>query len=435
MYKNTLRKKEHWGILLLLMSLALCFSCKDDDQTGEYNPANPVTFEHFSPEKGGSTTQLVITGSNFGNDTTLVKVKIGNRMAKVVGVSPTKIYAVVRARSVDESGETPISVTVGENEAYTFEKKFNYELTQMVSTLAGSGAEGQEDSDAPTKATFKDVCYLLIDKDGTIYILEENNSLRKLETSGKVSTVFASTGYRKRAMDFSLTGDTILMARDDNMENPAIHYMLRDDAFGRPRSYIRGLTQQCNTVSVNPVDGYVFWNQFGDGTMYYCPLLNSDKYKKINGIHSDNSFETYSCWSKDGRTFARILRNKHVIYKRTYDPVKHEFVGDEILWAGKYEKAEFANGIGEEARFNQPCQGVFDEDGNLYVADRDNNCIRKITQEGNVTIYAGNRAEGLVNGLPLKSSFRRPEGLTRSKDGVIYVADHDNHVIRKIVVE
>ena len=135
------------------------------------------------------------------------------------------------------------------------------------------------------------------------------------------------------------------------------------------------------------------------------------------------------------RTFARIIRNKHIIYKRTYDPVKHEFVGDETLWAGKYEKAEFANGIGEEARFNQPCQGVFDEDGNLYVSDRDNNCIRKITPDGNVTIYAGNRSEGLVNGLPLKSSFRRPEGLTRSKDGVIYVADHDNHVIRKIVVE
>ncbi len=49
------------------------------------------------------------------------------------------------------------------------------------------------------KATFKDVAYLLIDNDGTIYILEENNSLRKLEASGKVSTVFASTGYRKRA--------------------------------------------------------------------------------------------------------------------------------------------------------------------------------------------------------------------------------------------
>ena len=254
MYKNTLKKKGHWGLLLVLMSLILCFSCKDDDGATEYDPSKPVNYERFSPEKGGSTTQLVITGSNFGNDTTLVKVKIGNRMAKVVGVSPTKIYAVVRARSVDESGETPISVTIGENEPYTFEQKFNYELTQMVSTLAGSGAEGQEDSDAPTKATFKDVAYLLIDNDGTIYILEENNSLRKLEASGKVSTVFASTGYRKRAIDFSITGDTMLMARDDNMENPAVHYMLRDDAFGRPRTYMRGVTDQCNTVSVNPID-------------------------------------------------------------------------------------------------------------------------------------------------------------------------------------
>ena len=44
----------------------------------------------------------------------------------------------------------------------------------------------------------------------------------------------------------------MLMARDDNMENPAVHYMLRDDAFGRPRTYMRGVTDQCNTVSVQP---------------------------------------------------------------------------------------------------------------------------------------------------------------------------------------
>lgn len=42
-----------------------------------------------------------------------------------------------------------------------------------------------------------------------------------------------------------------------------------------------------------------------------------------------------------------------------------------LFGQGKYEKAEFANGIGEEARFNQPCQGVFDEDENL--------CIRPVT--------------------------------------------------------
>ena len=108
------------------------------------------------------------------------------------------------------------------------------------------------------------------------------------------------------------------------------------------------------------------------------------------------------------------------------------FVG--AMLDGEELDAETATGVLDQ-NYGGTLDMVFDEDGNLYVSDRDNNCIRKITPDGNVTIYAGNRSEGLVNGLPLKSSFRRPEGLTRSKDGVIYVADHDNHVIRKIVVE
>ena len=42
MYKNTLKKKGHWGLLLVLMSLILCFSCKDDDGATEYDPSKPV---------------------------------------------------------------------------------------------------------------------------------------------------------------------------------------------------------------------------------------------------------------------------------------------------------------------------------------------------------------------------------------------------------
>lgn len=87
---------------------------------------------------------------------------------------------------------------------YFLNKKFNYELTQMdinVRPWIGVLKDKKTRMLLP-KATFKDVAYLLIDNDGTIYILEENNSLRKLEASGKVSTVFASTGYRKRAIDF-----------------------------------------------------------------------------------------------------------------------------------------------------------------------------------------------------------------------------------------
>jgi len=54
-----------------------------------------------------------------------------------------------------------------------------------------------------------------------------------------------------------------------------------------------------------------------------------------------------------------------------------------------------------------------------------------------VTTYAGQpKTEGYVDGKPLKSQFRQPSGLTVDLEtGTIYVADRDNQRIRKIVVE
>lgn len=438
MIKNTKKMKKKYLVLLSLLLVILSgTSCKSsDDLTNIYDPSLPVTFESFSPEKGGSTSQMIITGTNFGIDTANVQVKVGNRYAKVVGVSPTKIYAVVKAHSVDESGDADVTVSIAEKSPFTFPSKFNYSLTQMVSTVAGTGAEGQADGDAMS-ATFKDIACLLFNREGTLYLSEENNSVRKITTDGMVTTLFTNTGWRKRAMAFNLTQDTIYMARDAwGTDNPCLYYMKADDDFASPRTFFVGHNETNNSVSVNPVDGYVFWNQYKDGSVWYSnPGTINDTYARADGFHSDSNYEVYSAWSKDGKIFYRIIRNQHVIYKRAYDPVIHKFVGDELVLSGKIYNSGFADGIGEDARLNQPCQCVADDDGNLYVADRNNNCIRKITPDGNTTVYAGNRTAGLVNGLPLKSEFNKPEGLAFAKDGSLYVGDHDNHVIRRIVVE
>ena len=433
---ETLVRERYWRVLLLLLSFGCCISCSDDNATtAKYDPSKPVTFERFSPEKGGSTTQLVITGSNFGNDTTLVKVQVGNRKAKVVGVSPTKIYAVVKARSVDASGETNIQVTVGDNKPFTFEKKFNYELMQMVSTFAGKGSQGQADGNA-LSATFDSPTWMTLDNDGILYVIEEYGGLRTISQDGSVTTLFAHTIGRKRAIDFNADKDTLYMGVDQNgIDNPPVYYMIRDNGFSNPRGAVRGISQNCNTVAVNPIDGYIFWTQWNNGMVYYCDPKNPTDYKMADTFNRANDLESFCCWGRDGKTFYHIVKGRHVIYRCAYDPVTHQFVGNEEVLAGKWGESGFQNGSGEEARLWDPWQLVEDEEGNVYVSDRGNHVIRKITPEKVVSIYAGSHQQGFVNGLPLRASFNHPEGITMDKDGVIYVADRDNRVIRKILIE
>ena len=90
-----------------------------------------------------------------------------------------------------------------------------------------------------------------------------------------------------------------------------------------------------------------------------------------------------------------------------------------------------ANGTGTSASFNGP-RGITTDGTNLYVADQSNHLIRKIViSTGAVTTVAGTGSSGSANGTGTSASFTGPIGITT--DGTnLYVADSDNHLIRKI---
>jgi serine/threonine protein kinase, bacterial len=90
------------------------------------------------------------------------------------------------------------------------------------------------------------------------------------------------------------------------------------------------------------------------------------------------------------------------------------------------------DGKGTEASFNFPRAMVFDASGNLFVGDRDNNKIRKITPAGVVSTFAGSGTPGSADGTGTAASFRGPAGLTIDAGGTLYVADQGNNKIRKI---
>lgn len=118
----------------------------------------------------------------------------------------------------------------------------------------------------------------------------------------------------------------------------------------------------------------------------------------------------------------------HTIRKSTPD-------GSTTTLAGKAGSPGTTDGAGGGARFNAPTDIVLDRAGNLFVADRDNHCIRKITPAGVVSTFAGaSGVPGSADGLGGDARFRNPQGIAIDGAGNLIVADSGNHTIRRIDV-
>ena len=100
-------------------------------------------------------------------------------------------------------------------------------------------------------------------------------------------------------------------------------------------------------------------------------------------------------------------------------------------FAGTAGTIGFTDGTGAAAQFEQPIGLTIDSSGNLYVGDTDNEAIRKITPGAVVTTFAGG-VFGSNNGTGTNAQFAFPYGLAADSNGNIYVADENNDEIRKI---
>ena len=94
--------------------------------------------------------------------------------------------------------------------------------------------------------------------------------------------------------------------------------------------------------------------------------------------------------------------------------------------------AGFADGTGYVARFHSPRGIAVDKEGNLYVADDDNHRIRKVTPGGRVSTLAGSGTPGFADGQGSAAQFKHPRGLAVDAAGNLYVADTANNCLRKV---
>ena len=266
-------------------------------------------------------------------------------------------------------------------------------------TFAGSGTAGSIDSTG-TNATFGNIEGISLDSKGNIFVAGlGNNLIRKITPEGVVTT-FAGSGA------VGSSDGTGIAATFNGPSYMAIDSL--DNIY---------LTDIANHLIRKITPDAVVTTFAGSGTK-----------ATTDGTGTAASFN--SPWGiaidSNGNLFVSELAG-HVIRKITPSAVVTTFAGSGT--AGSVDSK------GILASFKDPMDIDIDSNNNIFVGDRGNHKIRKITSEGVVTTFAGSGTVGSVDSTGILASFNHPDALTIDSKNNIYVADFSNDNIRKITPE
>ena len=265
-----------------------------------------------------------------------------------------------------------------------------------VTTIAGSGAVGSADGKGAVASFFSPVA-VAVGKRGNVYVADTHNSLvRKINGEGVVTT-FAGrlpvgTDPKKPIRPVF---DNPMSIITDAAGNVYIADWIHDK--------VRKITQDGKITTIAGT---------GDPGAKDGPCMSATFYLP-EGIAAD----------KRGNLYVSDTYN-NMIRKISKDGVV-------TTLAGKLKKGN-ANGKGPAASFSHPAGIAVDKNGTVYVADSGNNLIRMINPQGIVTTYAGTGERGRQDGSAETATFYRPVGVAVDTGGNVYVADYENNLVRKI---
>lgn len=442
------------------------------------DPSKPVVFSDYTPKEGVVRTLVFIEGSNFGTAISGIKVTIGGISAPVIGSTGTKISLMVPRRA--DQGDVKVTIMDANEQVvaeHQFDDLFTLHSTLQVSTLTGK-VDPQTNASGIIDGTFEEAEFqhpwwleFDIDEEGNkvLYCIDEENlaALRKINlTTREVSTVFmkgqAGVHQIKSMLFDTPTRDTLFLVDDngrgswnDRHQMPNMYYALRNESFRKVYPY---LYAQCSYSAVSMSDGTIFYNTWASSEVYkarsvYDVTAQMWDGKALFHVKANSSDHVFMCRHPDDLYV--YMNGFNGVYRCEYDKIKKELLWSVLHVGDPNGGSGYADAPGSSARFDRPRQGVFvkneeyvkagsEDVYDYYLCDHNNNAIRKITPNGEVSTFAGRGSVGVdgqvwgwIDGEARETArFREPCGIAyNEEEETFYVADRENKRIRTISVE
>ncbi|MEQ2354384.1 Ig-like domain-containing protein [Pseudoalteromonas piscicida] len=327
----------------------------------------------------------------------------------------------------------------------------NTSTEATVSTLAGQSS-GYADGTG-TAASFKSPYDVVTDSNGNVYVADYGNHvIRKITPEGVVTTLAGSgsagsddgTGSAAsfnfpKAVTLDSSGNVYVADSSNNTIRKVTPAGVvttfagsgtygSDDGTGTAATFAAptGITIDSNgNLYVVETNPHIVRKITPAGVVTtFAGSKNSSGFTDATGTSATFNFP-YNGGSNSNNDLFIADRNNHAIRKITSASVVTTFAGT--------GSAGSTNGTGTQASFNKPYDVAADSADNLYVTEQAAHTIRKITSTGVVTTYAGSAgASGNTDGLVSVARFSQPYGIAVDSNDVVYVADTGNHRIRKI---
>jgi hypothetical protein len=286
--------------------------------------------------------------------------------------------------------------------------------TGIITTIAGTGKKGYTGDGGDARLATMNEPYAVVGDDaGNLYIADRLNAvIRRVDGQRGLMTTLAGTGKKDFGGDGGKASDSILREPNDVCLDGRGGLLIADVADWRIRRVDLKTGAISTFVGTGRQSGRIDRQKIGDGGPASKAVVVGARAVCVDG---------------QGNTFI-CEREGHAIRKV-------DAQGNIITYAGTGTKGYSGDGgDAAKATFNGPKAIRCDRDGNLFVVDTENHAIRRIDAKTRIvtTVAGGKRGSDGDGGDALKAELDRPHGCIIDANGILYIADSNNHRVRKV---